>query len=246
MRVSLIDYTGAGYSNPDRHAANVLIFTKNTRLEMNPYQWNKVSKMDQLQVEEELAYMARTLPSSWEFVHYTFLIQGVTRAFTHQLVRTRTGSYAQQAMRIAKMDQFEYEAGPTIKSDPGREEIYDLAMKKIQVGYDALLESGTAIEDARGVLPTNILTNIVASFNMRTLADLFRKRASTRVQDEYRHVIAQMRIAVERVHPFTKLFFERNLDVAAKELEEEIGKLGLDEHRRLQLVKLIDQIRTLD
>jgi len=246
MRVSLLDYTGAGCSDPARHAANVLIFTKNTRLEMDPDQWEKVNKMDRLQVEEELGYMARTLPSSWEFVHYTFLIMGVTRAFTHQLVRTRTGSYAQQAMRIAPMEQFRYEVGPSIERDQKLQKQYDATMHMIARAYGSLVEQGATREDARGVLPTNVCTNIVASFNMRTLADLFRKRVSTRVQDEYRHVVTQMRSAVERVHPFTKMFFNRNLDTAAKELEEEIGKLGLEEHHRLQLVKLIDQIRTLD
>ena len=37
MKVTLIDYTGAGTPDPARHAANVLVFTKRTRLEMDPY-----------------------------------------------------------------------------------------------------------------------------------------------------------------------------------------------------------------
>ena len=50
--------------------------------------------------QNEIEYMANTVPSSWEFCDYSFMITGVTRAFTHQLVRTRTASYAQQAMRV--------------------------------------------------------------------------------------------------------------------------------------------------
>jgi thymidylate synthase ThyX len=53
-----------------------------------------------------------------------------------------------------------------------------------------------AIEDARGVLPTNIHTNIVAKFDLRTLADTMRKRASTRTQGEYRDVMDGMKDAV--------------------------------------------------
>jgi hypothetical protein len=54
-------------------------------------------------VLEELDYIAKTIRSSWEMVDYTFQITGVTRAFTHQFVRTRTGSYAQQSQRSVDM-----------------------------------------------------------------------------------------------------------------------------------------------
>jgi thymidylate synthase ThyX len=50
-----------------------------------------------------LDYISKTIRSSWEFVDYTFQITGVTRAFTHQFVRTRTGSYAQQSQRSVDM-----------------------------------------------------------------------------------------------------------------------------------------------
>ena len=52
--------------------------------------------------------MANTIPSSWEFVDYTFLVTGVSRAYTHQQVRTRAASYAQQTMRVLNMGEFDY------------------------------------------------------------------------------------------------------------------------------------------
>lgn len=265
MKVTLIDYTGAGAADPARHAANLLVFTKNTRLEMRAGLMDDIAAWPDSRIEEELAYMANTIPSSWEFVEYKFLIEDVTRAFTHQFVRTRTGSYAQQTMRVLNVNGWTYGTGPSV---PSREEIladdasgnkrlndeereraglYHQAMNGIATIYDDLINAGAKIEDARGVLPTNIHTNIVAKFDLRTMADTARKRASSRTQGEYRDVMDAMKAEVLRVHPWARLFFERTFDKAASELEKELIGLAMqgviEEGRKVELIKLIDQMR---
>jgi flavin-dependent thymidylate synthase len=198
--------------------------------------------------------MANTIPSSWEFVDFTFLISGVTRAFTHQLVRTRTASFAQQTMRVLDVSEgrgWDYGTGPTIDDDPtekdptgSRGQIYDTAMADIDDAYKELISLGAKIEDARGVLPTNILTNIVVKMNMRTFCEMSRKRASSRTQGEYRAVIDEMRLVVCEALPWTTIFLERSFDRAASELEKEIVQLqGISDEKRTQLIKLIDQMR---
>ena len=242
MDVQLIDFTGCGSPDPARHAANVLVFTKNTRLEMRAGLMEDIASWPWEKVEEELAYMANTIPSSWEFVNYTFLINDVTRAFTHQFVRTRTGSYAQQTMRVLNKKGWTYGTGPSLKGST--EDVYHECMDKIADAYDALIDRGAKIEDARGVLPTNIHTNIVAKFDLRTLADTARKRASSRTQGEYRDVMDAMLAEVKRVHPWTSMFLGRTFDRAAHELENAISDLCRDdEQQRVDLIKLIDQMR---
>jgi thymidylate synthase ThyX len=119
-------------------------------------------------------------------------------------------------------------------------------MSSIADTYDDLIESGAEIEDARGVLPTNIHTNIMVKFDLRTLADTMRKRASGRTQGEYRAVLDGMVKTVLAVHPWASLFFDRTFDKAAGELESAV--LGLGDHigkgEVTRLVKLIDQMRT--
>ena len=105
--------------------------------------------------QEELDYMLKTIKSSWEFVDYTFEIRDVTRAFTHQFVRNRLGSYAQQSQRTVDMEGFGYYTPPAILEEPRAKELYDDAMKEINQAYQRLREYVPA-EDARGVLPTNI------------------------------------------------------------------------------------------
>jgi thymidylate synthase (FAD) len=245
MQVDLIDYTGCGSKDPARHAANVLVFTKQTRLEMVPGLMTQIEAWSEERIMAELEYMANTIPSSWEFVQYTFLINGVSRAFTHQFVRTRTGSYAQQTMRVLNVSGFNYVTGPTIKEDVegivGHK--YHGTMQKIANAYDEMIEAGAAIEDARGILPTNICTNIVAKFDLRTLADTFRKRASSRTQGEYRDVLGLMIFEILRVHPWASLFLNRSFDVAAKELEELISSAAPPGDVKTRLLKLLDQMR---
>jgi len=131
-----------------------------------------------------------------------------------------------------------------LEAGTGRKVLYDRAMRTIGEAYSTLIEMGAKIEDARGVLPTNIHTNIVASFNLRNLCEMARKRSSSRTQGEYRDVLDAMVQRVQEAHPWTEIFFARDFDVAAKELEAELnGDPGITEERRIRLIKLIDQMR---
>src|SRR4051812_1016288 len=103
MQVDLIDYTGRGMNDP-WYAASLMIWTKRTRTEISPGGLEEIRSWPEERKLEELRYMAATVPSSWEMCDFMFLITGVTRAFTHQLVRTRTLSYAQQAMQVLRVD----------------------------------------------------------------------------------------------------------------------------------------------
>lgn len=177
---------------------------------------------------QELEYMANTIPSSWEFVDYTFMIEEVTRAYTHQQVRTRTASFAQQTMRVLDVSEgngWNYLTGPSIAGNEIFSTMYDGCMGHIASLYKFLIEHGAAIEDARGVLPTNILTNIVMKINMRNFVELIYKRSSPRVQGEYRDVLEAMKEAVLEVHPWISLFIDRTFDRAAAELDEKISNI---------------------
>lgn len=244
MQVQLIDYTGAGSADPAHYAASLLAFTKNTRLNMSASNWRYTYAKSDTELLEELDYMSRTIPSSWEFINFSFLITGVSRAFTHQLVRTRTASFAQQTMRILDMEQWSAEVGPSISEDEELGQIYDNALVKSNTAYRKLIAGGAKIEDARGILPTNIHTNIVMGCNLRTLTEMARKRSSSRTQGEYSLVLSEMLDAVRGVYFWADLFLSRNFDVAAAELELKLSNIpSLSPEQRIAMIKLIDQMR---
>ena len=66
MKVTLINYT--------QDAVDMLLFTKSTRLNMSPGLMSEIAKWPPSKKYEELKYMANTIPSSWEFVDYVFLV----------------------------------------------------------------------------------------------------------------------------------------------------------------------------
>ena len=241
MQVTLIDGTGFGSPDPARYAADIIAYTRSTRLKMSPGLLQEIKDKSWEDVQSELKLAAGTLPSSWEFVQFTFLIEGVTRAFTHQLVRTRTASYAQQAMRIVDMSDFEYATGPSITNNKLVRGTYDNTMANAAECYKHLIECGVKSEDARGVLPTNILTNINMSINMRNFINLVRKRGSLRVQDEYRNVCDAMTIEVEKVYPWFYLFYKNDEFKARKDLQNMINENG-----KLTLEEKTDMIKKLD
>lgn len=246
MKVTLIDYTGKGAPNQTWRAADLLIFTKSTRLKMSPGLLDEVAAWPEERKLKELAYMANTIPSSWEFCDYTFMIEGVTRAFTHQFVRTRTMSYAQQTMRVLDVSSgpgWEYGTGPTIAECDKTNEIYVAHMRRTAKTYKELIAAGAAIEDARGVLPTNILTNIVAKGNLRTMVELIRKRSSPRTQGEYRLVLNAMKSEILTAHPWAHLFIDQDFDKAAADLDAAIKANVHDPEQATAMIKLVDQMR---
>ena len=237
MKVTLISYT--------KDAEDLLILTKSTRLEMTPGLLGKIKSMTPAEKSAELDYMANTIPSSWEFVDYVFMVEGVSRAYTHQQVRTRTGSYAQQTMRILDLSKgFDYVYTDGNESDPAAMAIIDLCMENVQKTYKRLIEMGQAAEDARGVLPTNIATNIVCKFNLRSFADLVKKRSGGRTQGEYRAVVNAMVDEVLKVHPWAEKFlFQQGRDYFA-EIEAFASREWPDDFaKRSELLKIVDKMR---
>ena len=200
MKVKLINSTS--------DAVNLLLFTKNTRLMNDEDAYDKVSKWDDEKKQAELDYMLQTIRSSWEFIDYTFDVRDVSRGFTHQFVSTRQASYAQQSQRTVTMEGFTYYTPPRLelKVNESAKLIYDQAMEMINMWYQNMLELGIPAEDARGILPTNIHTNIVAKFNLRTLSEMAKSRLSPRAQGEYQEVFKLMVSEVVKVHPWAEPF----------------------------------------
>lgn len=206
-KVELIDYTGACAADPADYAARLLVYTKNTRLEQGKETRAKIAAMSADEIAKELDYISKTIRSSWEFISYTFEVTIVTRAFTHQFVRTRTGSYAQQAQRVVDFSSGFTWRMPQSVIDAGLEGQWETLKGLISSMYKEAREKGVPAQDARGILPTNAHTNILANFNLRTMADLVGKRENIRAQDEYAdEVMPQLKAEVLRVHPWTKTF----------------------------------------
>jgi thymidylate synthase (FAD) len=128
-----------------------------------------------------------------EHASFTFSIEGVSRAMTHQLVRHRVASYTQQSQRYVTYDTLEkYVTPSSIERDVDSKKIYDEILEKISDAYQKLLSLKIPKEDARFILPNAAKTNIIVTMNARELHHFFSLRCCARAQWEIREVATEM------------------------------------------------------
>lgn len=138
--------------------------------------------------------------SPLEHASFTFAVEGVSRALSHQLVRHRIASYSQKSQRYVDEENFEYVIPPSIAADPDALELYRTRMEEIRAAYRQLART-VPREDARYLLPNATETKLVCTFNARSLLNFFRLRCCQRAQWEIRELADGMRQEVRRVAP---------------------------------------------
>jgi flavin-dependent thymidylate synthase len=152
---------------------------------------------------EEL--MKTHLNTPLEGVQVKFMIECVTRSFTHQMVRQRLGAYyVQESLRFAVKRGLAKEAAlpPSIIPGPAADEpafvIYTDAIRAAEKAYNALIDAGIPAEDARYLLPHATTTRIIYTTNLRALFEAAGNRLCTQAQFEWRAVFLGMMKAIQK------------------------------------------------
>lgn len=141
--------------------------------------------------------------STLEHVSYTFAVDGVSRALTHQLVRHRLASFNQQSQRYVKFTEGVETVKPdTVSRDEEADRIFDEAINAVLEGYQKLLDAGIPAEDARYLLPNAAETKIVITMNIRELLHFFSLRCCNRAQWEIREMAHRMLALVKPTAPY--------------------------------------------
>lgn len=156
------------------------------------------------------------LKAPLEAVQLHWMIDGIHRGITHQVVRQRTAVFAQESLRFAVVDDVSGRVAlppslagtrePTDEEiqgymiDPGNlrlnviskdqqwRTVWEYVMEAIQDGYDYLVAEGMPQEDARGMLPTNITTRMNYATNLRNFQEHAGMRLCTQAQFEWRAI----------------------------------------------------------
>jgi len=143
--------------------------------------------------------------SALEHATYTFAIDGVSRALTHQLVRHRIASFNQQSQRyVTYSGEPEIVLPQTIADDPEALSSFNKAIDVAYSSYARLVEAGIPAEDARYVLPNACASKVVVTMNIRELLHFFELRCCNRAQWEIRELA---RIMLELVRPTAPYIF---------------------------------------
>jgi thymidylate synthase ThyX len=145
------------------------------------------------------------LQGAFEFVHFNIQMEGVTRAFQQQLTRTRLASYSAESLRFTKSGM-EVLAGPGIwaSNESGVDWAADMQrqMEWIERTYNEMIESGVPVEDARGILPLNVLSKIGMCVSYKTLVAMSRVRMCYQSQaGEWGEVFSAIVSALNDIDP---------------------------------------------
>jgi thymidylate synthase (FAD) len=160
----------------------------------------------------KLMAMGHTSPV--EHAVFTFFVEGVSRAMTHQLVRHRIASYSQRSQRYVDHGGFDYVVpeqfeGRTVEIDGEQvdavgyfEQTMDMIAERYDKLRDAIGRKGEeSNEEARYVLPNACETKILVTMNARELLHFFEERLCMRAQWEIRELADEMLKLVREVCP---------------------------------------------
>ena len=141
--------------------------------------------------------------STLEHASYTFAVDGVSRALTHQLVRHRIASFNQQSQRYVKFTSGLATVKPeSIAQDEVASAVFDEAVSAAISAYEKLIAAGIPAEDARYLLPNAAETKIVITMNVRELLHFFELRCCNRAQWEIRDMAHRMLELARPTAPF--------------------------------------------
>lgn len=169
---------------------------------------HRIEAGDQRSFVERLMKMGHMSPI--EHAAFTFAVEGISRACSHQLVRHRLASYSQQSQRyVSEKAGFDYIIPPVIQEDDELRSYFEKFMAEAQKAYNHLaarlnergITGEAANQDARFVLPNAAETKIMITMNARELLHFFRQRCCQRAQWEIRTMAERMLALVKEVSP---------------------------------------------
>ncbi len=150
--------------------------------------------------------------STIEHVQFVFSISGISRACSHQLVRSRHLQYSQKSQRYVIGDgndypeylkNFEYIVPSKIIENQEISKEYDELMEQIKAFYNKMVANNIPAEDARMILPNATETSLVLSGNLRAIKNFMGLRLCMHAQDEIRYLANEIKKEIVKVEPWT-------------------------------------------
>jgi len=123
------------------------------------------------------------------------------RGFTHELVRHRLAAYSQESTRYCNYSKGKFDGGITVirppywydEEDAWKYDRWHAAMTYAEEIYLKLIEAGAKPQEARGVLPIDVKTEIVITANIREWRHIFKLRCSKAAHPSMRQLMIPLR-----------------------------------------------------
>mgnify|MGYP001290594387 CR=1 FL=1 len=195
---------------PNKDAVNILFGACRTCYSKcnNPEElWDIVNNATE---EKKIELITKVMKSGHlsvlEHVQVSFIINNISRACSHQLVRHRHASFSQQGQRYVKEKNFKYIIPDSIKQNEEALSKYIKIMEDINGCYQDLLNMKIKAEDARFVLPQATTTSIFFSTNLSEMIWIANVRLCNRAQKEIRDVTRKICDLTIQEYPWMRCF----------------------------------------
>jgi thymidylate synthase (FAD) len=154
--------------------------------------------------------------------HYNISVKFCcNRGFTHELVRHRLASYSQESTRYCNYSKSKFNNEITVIKpiyfDEGTP-AYDrwiMAMNDSEKAYLKLLNDRCCPQEARGVLPIDIKTEIVITANLREWRHIFNLRCSHLAHPSMRELMLPLK---NELHKYLPVIFNSGEDFINNDL----------------------------
>lgn len=148
-----------------------------------------------------------------EMIHFTWWIDGASRAFYDQITRHRRTAWFTKSLRIQGVSGFstrgDYLTTPRVAVNPRASDAYKRAMLACDQAYMDILSAGVPMEDARGVLPIGLRVALTWNLTLRDMVDVFSKRSCHLLQQEYwAHLAVKMKRELESIDEELGVIFQ--------------------------------------
>jgi thymidylate synthase (FAD) len=152
---------------------------------------------DKITDESSLDFVKKIIKNGHEAVieHYSLSVRFVCdRGVSHEIVRHRIASFAQESTRYVNYSNGVYGGNLTfIKPlfwEEGSDQYTDWESACIiaEQHYNALIENGAKPQEARSVLPNSIKTEIIMTANLREWRHFFKLRTSIAAHPQMREI----------------------------------------------------------
>lgn len=176
-------------------------------------EWSKIQ-----QSIEEMS-KGKSLGLGMEAANFTFLVEGISRIITHQIVRTRVGvTYSQRCTGDQDLRYDNFMVPRSYNKIENRELLqrYKKLILEAKQLYADSLDSGVPITDARYCLPPGNMNYIYVHISLSTLIPLIGKRMCTNETIEYNEVSSQMRNEVIKKFPLLENVLMADCDKPSK------------------------------
>lgn len=125
----------------------------------------------------------------------------IDRGVSHELVRHRLASYAQESTRYCNYKDKDIEFVRPSYLNESSYELWTNAMLTAEEAYNQMIKNGCTPQQARAVLPNSLATTIVVTANLREWRTIFKLRCAKDAHPDMRYIMLRLLSDMYKLFP---------------------------------------------